>query len=152
MRRKPQFFNSHPLSFPEVVEYRAYVAHIVDGDTIDVFIDLGCFEYVFRAIRLEGIDTYESFRPKTEQERVLGLAATEYLTKLILNTQVKIKTSHKSTFGRIVAHVYRYDSSLSMWVNVADDLRSAGFEKPTFSSLPESPSSSGQLSLFEEGD
>lgn len=129
MSRKPPIFDNHPLPFPSNMSYRAYVVNVVDGDTLDVFVDMGCFEYSFQAIRLEGIDTYESFRPKSEEERTLGLAAKEFLSGLILNTQVKLITNHKSTFERLVGRVYRYDTELQIWINVADDLRAAGFEK-----------------------
>ena len=54
------------------------VKNVVDGDTIDVVIDLG-FDILFASrVRLAGIDTPES-RTTDKAEKALGLEAKEYL-------------------------------------------------------------------------
>ena len=60
-------------------EYKVKVVHIVDGDTIDVDIDLG-FKTVLtkRRIRLYGIDTPES-RTRNKEEKQRGLISKKYL-------------------------------------------------------------------------
>jgi micrococcal nuclease len=56
------------------------VNNIVDGDTIDVDIDLG-FDISFSSrVRLAGIDTPES-RTTDKVEKALGLESKEYLKK-----------------------------------------------------------------------
>ena len=56
------------------------VKNVVDGDTIDVVIDLG-FDILFASrVRLAGIDTPES-RTTDKAEKALGLEAKEYLKK-----------------------------------------------------------------------
>ena len=85
------------------------VKSIVDGDTIDVIIDLG-FDILFSSrVRLAGIDTPES-RTTDKAEKVLGLEAKEYLKKqlkdaksVVIRTE-KINSSEK--YGRILGWVY----------------------------------------------
>lgn len=117
------------MPFPVKMEFRAYCVHVVDGDTFDVFVDMGCFEYPYKTIRLEGIDTPETFRPSSPEGKKLGDEATEFVKSLILDKHIKIITSHKTTFERIVGRVYYYDVVLDVWFNLADVLRDNGFEK-----------------------
>jgi micrococcal nuclease len=85
------------------------VENIVDGDTIDVIIDLG-FDILFASrVRLAGIDTPES-RTKDLKEKALGLESKEYLKKylkeaksVIIKTE-KINSSEK--YGRILGWLY----------------------------------------------
>jgi len=85
------------------------VKSVVDGDTIDVLIDLG-FDILFESrVRLAGIDTPES-RTTDKAEKVLGLEAKEYLKKqlkdaksVVIRTE-KINSSEK--YGRILGWVY----------------------------------------------
>lgn len=89
--------------------YVKEVTGVVDGDTIDVVIDLG-FDISFTSrVRLAGIDTPES-RTKDKIEKVLGLEAKEYLKKQIKNAKtVVIKTEKMDSsekYGRILGWVY----------------------------------------------
>jgi micrococcal nuclease len=91
-------------------EYRVKkVLKVVDGDTIDVEIDLG-FDISFTSrVRLAGIDTPES-RTKDKDEKVLGLEVKDRLKHLIstANTVVirteKINSSEK--YGRILGWLF----------------------------------------------
>jgi micrococcal nuclease len=91
-------------------EYRVKtVTKIVDGDTIDVVIDLG-FDISFSSrVRLAGIDTPES-RTKDLKEKALGLESKDYLkkrleqaTNIVIRTE-KVNSSEK--YGRILAWLY----------------------------------------------
>src|SRR5512137_758965 len=85
------------------------VTNVVDGDTIDVVIDLG-FDILFQSrVRLAGIDTPES-RTSDKAEKALGLEAKEYLKKqikaaksVVIRTE-KMDSSEK--YGRILGWVY----------------------------------------------
>lgn len=85
------------------------VKNVVDGDTIDVVIDLG-FDILFASrVRLAGIDTPES-RTADKAEKALGLEAKEYLKKhlkdaksVVIRTE-KMDSSEK--YGRILGWVY----------------------------------------------
>lgn len=89
--------------------YVRKVENVVDGDTIDVLIDLG-FDILFQSrVRLAGIDTPES-RTKDLKEKALGLESKEYLKKhlkdaksVVIKTE-KINSSEK--YGRILGWVY----------------------------------------------
>jgi len=85
------------------------VTNVVDGDTIDVVIDLG-FDIMFASrVRLAGIDTPES-RTKDKIEKALGLESKEYLKKHLKDAKsVVIKTEKMDSsekYGRILGWVY----------------------------------------------
>jgi len=89
--------------------YVKKVENVVDGDTIDVVIDLG-FDIMFASrVRLAGIDTPES-RTKDKAEKALGLESKEYLKKHLKDAKsVIIKTEKMNSsekFGRILGWVY----------------------------------------------
>jgi micrococcal nuclease len=89
--------------------YVKSVTKVVDGDTIDVVIDLG-FDISFTSrVRLAGIDTPES-RTKDLAEKALGLESKKYLAdrikaakNVVIRTE-KINSSEK--FGRILGWLY----------------------------------------------
>lgn len=84
-------------------EYRTKVSRVVDGDTVDVDIDLGFGVWLRKErIRLLGIDTPES-RTRDKEEKKYGLAAKEFLKKA-LGTSPILKTTKdgKGKFGRIL--------------------------------------------------
>ena len=85
------------------------VKNVVDGDTIDVLIDLG-FDILFASrVRLAGIDTPES-RTKDKEEKILCLESKEYLKKQLKDAKsVVIKTEKMNStekFGRILGWIY----------------------------------------------
>ena len=85
------------------------VKTVVDGDTIDVVIDLG-FDILFASrVRLAGIDTPES-RTTDKAEKALGLEAKEYLKKQLKDAKsVVIRTEKMNSsekYGRILGWVY----------------------------------------------
>jgi len=89
--------------------YVKQVIKVVDGDTIDVVIDLG-FDISFTSrVRLAGIDTPES-RTKDLTEKALGLESKKYLAdrikaakNIVIKTE-KINSSEK--YGRILGWLY----------------------------------------------
>ena len=97
--------------------YVRKVENVVDGDTIDVLIDLG-FDILFQSrVRLAGIDTPES-RTKDLTEKSLGLEAKEYLKKQLKDAKsVVIKTEKMDSsekYGRILGWVYVDGSTVSI--------------------------------------
>lgn len=85
-------------------EYKVYVKKIVDGDTVDVDIDLG-FGVILKdeRVRIMGIDTPES-RTRDKVEKVFGLAAKARLKELMGKTATLVckKYDAKGKFGRIL--------------------------------------------------
>ena len=99
-------------------EYRAKVNRVVDGDTVDVDIDLGFGIWIHEErVRIMGIDTPES-RTSDEVEKVFGLASKERLKEIlgetcILKTQVDNKGEDmKGKFGRILGDFIAEDGRL----------------------------------------
>ena len=97
--------------------YVRKVENVVDGDTIDVLIDLG-FDILFQSrVRLAGIDTPES-RTKDLAEKALGLEAKEYLKKALKDAKsVVIKTEKMDSsekYGRILGWVYINGDTVSL--------------------------------------
>ena len=93
------------------------VKNVVDGDTIDVVIDLG-FDILFASrVRLAGIDTPES-RTTDKAEKALGLEAKEYLKKQLKDAKsVVIRTEKMDSsekYGRILGWVYVNGNSESL--------------------------------------
>lgn len=89
-------------------EYRAKVEKIVDGDTMDLSIDLGFDIHYASRVRLKGIDTPES-RTRNLEEKKLGLAAKARVVELCpIGSTVTLKTSKdgKGKFGRILGAIY----------------------------------------------
>lgn len=97
--------------------YVRKVENVVDGDTIDVLIDLG-FDILFQSrVRLAGIDTPES-RTKDLKEKALGLESKEYLKKSLKDAKsVVIKTEKMDSsekYGRILGWVYINGDTVSL--------------------------------------
>jgi micrococcal nuclease len=97
--------------------YVRKVEKVVDGDTIDVLIDLG-FDILFQSrVRLAGIDTPES-RTRDLKEKALGLESKEYLSKHIKDAKsVVIKTEKMNStekFGRILGWIYVNGDTVSL--------------------------------------
>jgi micrococcal nuclease len=97
--------------------YVRKVENVVDGDTIDVLIDLG-FDILFQSrVRLAGIDTPES-RTKDLKEKALGLESKEYLKKSFKDAKsVVIKTEKMDSsekYGRILGWVYINGDTVSL--------------------------------------
>lgn len=99
-------------------EYRAHVNRVVDGDTVDVDIELG-FGVVLtdERVRIMGIDTPES-RTRDKVEKVFGLASKERLKSLlgktaILKTQIaKDGEDMKGKFGRVLGDFVSTDGRM----------------------------------------
>ena len=82
------------------------VLKVVDGDTIDVEIDLGFDLTKKERVRLGGIDTPES-RTRDLDEKKLGLQAKDYLKSLIMNAdKLIVRTEKDGKFGRMIGYLY----------------------------------------------
>lgn len=82
---------------------------VVDGDTIDVTIDLGFDIKYSSRVRMAGIDTPES-RTRDLEEKAMGLEAKEYLkTRLKKAKKIVIKTEKLDStekYGRILGWIF----------------------------------------------
>ena len=96
------------MSQQKLFHYKATVDRVIDGDTIDVTLDLG-FDISYRGrIRFQGINAPES-RTRDPVEKQAGLAAKRYVEDWIngLEKKVIIQTSldDRGKFGRILGRI-----------------------------------------------
>ena len=88
-------------------EYNCKISRVVDGDTVDVDIDLGfgtwrCSE----RIRLYGVDTPEC-RTRDAQEKAAGFLAKEFVEDALhVGGTYKLQTREKGKFGRFLGVIY----------------------------------------------
>ena len=94
---------------------------VVDGDTIDVTIDLGFDLYKKERVRIAGVDTPEK-RTKDLEEKALGLDATYWMKKNLEDTiagdeELTIRTELKGgtgKYGRLLGWLYVGDDEFSL--------------------------------------
>ena len=92
-------------------EYKCTVVRIIDGDTVDVDIDLGFGVWMRKErVRMFGIDTPES-RTRDLEEKKYGYAAKDYLTGMLNDEGGILLKTHKDDatgkFGRIIGELWR---------------------------------------------
>ena len=96
-------------------EYAVTIKRVVDGDTVDVDIDLGFgVVLVKERVRIMGIDTPES-RTRDKVEKVFGLAAKDKLKSLLGKKSVLKckKYDAKGKFGRILGDFITNDGNMA---------------------------------------
>ena len=97
-------------------EYRCKIRRVVDGDTVDIDIDLGFGVWLHKErVRIYGIDTPES-RTRDKEEKKYGLMAKEFVKQFVKGDSIKLTTQKydaKGKFGRILGDIIVDDKSLS---------------------------------------
>ena len=90
-------------------EYTAKLKRVVDGDTVDAYIDLGFNVHVDKRIRFMGIDTPES-RTRDLTEKRYGLGAKYRLIEMLEeNDNAFILKSHGTgKFGRVLGELFHH--------------------------------------------
>ena len=93
------------------------INRIIDGDTIDVTIDLGFSINIHQRIRVAGIDSPEK-RTRNAAEKALGLDATDWMTKhLEDSSDLIIKTAVEGSmgkYGRVLGWLFVGNSEVSL--------------------------------------
>ena len=90
-------------------EYKCTVVNVVDGDTVDVDIDLGFGVWMRKQrIRMYGIDAPES-RTSNKNEKMYGIAAKKFLIGMLDDKELILKTHKdaKGKYGRILGEIWR---------------------------------------------
>ncbi len=104
-------------------EYRCKILRVVDGDTVDVDIDLGFGIWMHKErIRLHGIDTPES-RTRDLEEKKYGLLAKKQMQFFLPvgSMQTLVTTKDKAgKFGRILGKFLIYDKTTDSQMTVND--------------------------------
>ena len=97
------------------------INRVLDGDTIDVTIDLGFDLYKKERVRVAGVDTPEK-RTRDLEEKALGIDATNWLKKKLEDTiagdeELSIRTELKGgvgKYGRLLGWLYIGDAEVSL--------------------------------------
>ena len=115
----------HPTNTVKIkmYEYRVKsVDHIVDGDTLDVTIDLGFNISHKIRVRMYGINTPES-RTRDLEEKARGLASKKRLTELVTrgNRKITLTTKEKGKYGRYLGILYLEPSEAELEYNSKAD-------------------------------
>lgn len=99
--------------------YYARMIRVLDGDTVELDVDLGFDVHIHLRVRLEGYNAPELHGPNRE----LALKASKQLESLLNGKNVMIKTKAKFTrsFERYVAKIYAAENNL--WVDVCDAMK-----------------------------
>tara|TARA_Y100000361_G_scaffold134101_1_gene132921 strand:- start:286 stop:696 length:411 start_codon:yes stop_codon:yes gene_type:complete len=94
--------------------YKVSVTRVVDGDTVDVDIDLGFgMTYKKQRVRMKGIDTPES-RTRDLEEKKFGLASKEFLKEQLKDQEIELVSHDKGKFGRILGELFVGSSAYSI--------------------------------------
>ena len=86
-------------------EYEAELIKVVDGDTIDAYIDLGFTLKTKKRIRYMGIDTWES-RTRDLEEKAKGLKAKARNKELLEAGVFKLKSFGTGKYGRVLGEIF----------------------------------------------
>ena len=86
-------------------EYEAELIKVLDGDTIDCWIDLGFNLKIKKRVRYMGIDTWES-RTRDLEEKKKGLLAKARNKELLESGVFKLKSFGTGKFGRVLGEIF----------------------------------------------
>ena len=103
-------------------EYYCEVTKIIDGDTLDVDIDLGfATKLTKQRIRMLGIDTPES-RTRDLEEKSRGLLSKEFLINLCpIGSKIRLRSHGKGKFGRILGGIFTPEGEVSINKQMCDE-------------------------------
>ena len=100
----------------KLYHYSAEVTRVVDGDTVDAFVDLGFDMHSKQRVRLYGINTPEvRTRDKAEKKAVLAAMARkqEILSESKNKCVIKTRLDRKGKYGRVLGVIYVDDCDLN---------------------------------------
>jgi len=112
-------------------EYTANVIRIIDGDTIEVMIDMGFGIKYTSKLRFLDFDAPETYRPSCQEEKEAGRHAKMYLyDRLSKLESVTLRTykDKKGKYGRILARIFIGDE------DIIETMKTLGMEKQNYGS------------------
>jgi len=102
---------------------------VVDGDTIDMDVDLGFFVGARIRFRLKGVDTPEIYRQKHDSEEyIMGMKAKEHVEERYRQNgnECMVVSTKTGAYGRWIGDIYFRDSDTSL----SQDLLDKGLADP----------------------
>lgn len=124
-----------------IYEYRAKCVRVIDGDTVDLDVDLGFYMRVHRRFRLLGINTPE-LRGGTDETKAAAQAAKQRVKELLFAVpednnfpvDLLIHTEKADSFGRWLAAVMVFRDGNAehppAWISIGDILIEEGLGVP----------------------
>lgn len=115
--------------------YTGKVLNVVDGDTMDLMVDLGFSVHHKIRVRLYGVNTPES-RTKDAAEKSMGLKAKEFTKDWLHNHEtvfIKTVVDKNEKYGRVLAEIYSsgdIDAPTTACLN--KDIIGAGYAREYF--------------------
>lgn len=99
-------------------DYRCKVLKVIDGDTIDVLVDLGFKVFKKVRVRLHGINCPEC-RTRDLEEKKAGIAARERLKEIVkeCDDELLIKSLDIGKYGRAICILYRDKAKKHVSIN-----------------------------------
>lgn len=104
--------NKYDYTINEFYRYKGYVKRVVDGDTVDAVLDLGFGMTTTQRLRIDAFDAPESWRPKSEAEKIHGEAAKARAIELLMGKELIFHTSKDiGVYGRYGASIILPDGT-----------------------------------------
>ena len=110
--------------------YRATLDRVIDGDTIDVYLDLGCHTSVHKRLRFLELDT-EELRGGTDETKASAQAAKARVQELLDNASriyVSTEMDDEGKYGRLLAYVW-YEDADGIAHNLNKQMVTEGYQK-----------------------
>jgi micrococcal nuclease len=117
--------------------FRAQCVKVVDGDTVDLLVDVGFHAFRRERFRLYGIDTPE-LHAKTVEDREKALKAAEYVRSVLHPMGIFVEGDYNlriltfkdpDNFGRWLAEIYYQDDKKEEH-HLNGELLELGYAKP----------------------
>ena len=107
-------------------QYKVTLDRVIDGDTIDCYIDLGFNINTKKRIRFVGINTPES-RTRDLEEKKRGLAAKARLVEILESAdEIHLDSHGVGKYGRVLGKLHVSDNSSPTMLNVNELLIKEG--------------------------
>jgi len=103
-------------------EYRVSIDRVVDGDTVDCWIDLGYNLKIHKRIRFAGVNAPET-RTRDKEEKKRGLLAKDWLINKIdpkvvgSEKQIILKSYEYGKYGRVIGELFIVSGSRKQSIN-----------------------------------
>jgi len=109
----------------ELYKYKGKIIRVIDGDTMDISVDLGFGITIEQRFRINDFDAPETWRPRNEAEKKHGEQATNRAKELLTGNFIYMESSKvPGIYGRYSTSIWLDDGR-----NFAEVMISEGFQK-----------------------